>query len=424
MAKKSKKSGWIKALVFIVLGAALVGGIAFSLQQRSRAEAEKKLNARKVKVEMRDIRKELNITGTVLPLSSVAVYSPVSGELRQIFVEEGQRVKNRQPLFSVQQNDEGQNELEARRRDLDKARIDLRASEENIERRKGVRDLFSNADNEKAETEYNQAKLLFDAAKDRLSLLENTLGLDGKAPENAARSNDSRLSLIYVRAPKDAVVTFVNKAVGEEVLATSVAADASDREILTLSDTDTMLVRSRILEADLASVNVGMSAAVKLDAFPDKPYVGRVSRISQQGVADRTGGYTYFVIDIVIAQPDKDVRAQMNASINLIVAERKQVLSLPANAVATLNRHSVVEIVPTRLGKPSYKSLKTGLTTDQYVELADNTFKAGDEVLEIDFSKLDLKALGQGKLGAEETSNKDNSSADDTTKKRSGIGAQ
>jgi hypothetical protein len=94
----------------------------------------------------------------------------------------------------------------------------------------------------------------------------------------------------------------------------------------------------------------------------------------------------------------------MNASIELIVAENKNVLALPANAVATLNGNSVVERPrSSRSEPPRFEKVKTGLVTDLWVELAGEELKEGDPVLEIDFAKLDLKRLAEGKLGEKTT---------------------
>lgn len=355
---------------------------------------------RTVKVTKRDIRKDLLLTGKVLPASSIAVYSPVSGQLRQMMVSEGQRVEEKQILFSVQQDSSAQKELEARQSEVERTRLDLQAAQENLDRRKNVRDLFSQLENEKAENDYDRARLAFEAAKQQLSLLEDALGLAHKKKSIGGKGED-RLSLIYVKAPKSGHVTFLNKAVGESVMATAESAEATGREVLIISDTEKMMVRSRILEADLAVVKTGQPVTIKLDAFPNKGYEGVVSRISQQGVEDKAGGFTYFVTDMVLNAPDRDVRAQMNASIELIVAEVGSVLALPANAVATLNGHSVVELPrQSPSAEAQYKKVQTGLTTDLWVEIKGNSLDDGEAVLEIDFAKLDLKKLSEGKLGS------------------------
>lgn len=399
---KNQKSFFKRPLGLFIMGTLIIASAAFAWNRYNRsAQFTKQQQARTVSVVKRDVRRDLLLTGKVLPSSSIAVYSPVSGQLKQIHVQEGERVNEGQLLFAVLQDSSGQRELEARQAEVQRTRLELQAAEENLDRRRNVRDLFSQAENEKAENDYDRAQLAHTAAKQQLSLLENALGLsnDG-ASKKSKRSGDSRTSVIFIKAPKQGVVTFLNKAVGESVMATAESAEATGREVLIISDTEKMMVRSRILEADLSVVRAGQPVQIKLDAFPQKPYSGTVSRISQQGVEDKTGGYTYFVTDMLIENPDADVRSQMNASIELVVAEKKDVMALPANAVATLGGYSVVELPRESAGAPpKYKAVKTGISTDLWVELTGSELNAGDKVLEIDFAKLDLKKLGEGKLG-------------------------
>ena len=391
-----------KKTLFLLAAAALLllaAGFYFARYNRN-AKFESQQALRTVKVIRRDVRRDLLLTGKVLPASSIAVYSPVSGQLRQILVNEGQSVQENQLLFAVLQDSSGQKELEARQAEVQRTRLEMQAADENLERRKNVRDLFSQSENEKAENDYYRAKLAFDAAKQQLSLLEEALGLGTGKSGVKKKTKDGRLSMIFVKAPKRGLVTFLNKAVGESVMATAESAEATGREVLIISDTEKMMVRSRILESDLAVVKTGQPVRIKLDAFPKKSYEGVVSRISQQGVEDKAGGYTYFVTDILIQKPDLDVRSQMNASIELIVAETKNALALPANAVATLNGNSVVELPRSSQSQtPNFKKVRTGLATDLWVELTGDELKEGEPVLEIDFAKIDLKSLSEGKLG-------------------------
>ena len=402
--KQSRLRKWLKVFIALAVVAGVVGGGVVYLKQRVRKAAQAELDKRKVKVERRDIRKELTLTGKVLPSSSAAVYSPVSGRLKELFVKEGATVKQGINLFSVIQDTSGQRELEAAQTDVDRARLELGVAQQNLESRKSVKDLFSDTENRRAEEEANRRRLDYEAAGQKLDLLRESLGLQGvplptrrQAQKTGTKGDEE--ALIFVKAPKDGVVTFLAKSVGESVLATAESANATGREILTISDLEKMIVRSRILESDLASVKVGMPVKVKLDAYRAKEYAGTLARISQQGVEDTQAGYTYFVTDVVFERPDDDVRSQMNATISLLVAERKNVLALPAVAVATLGGNSVVELPPGEGRQARYRKVQVGLSTESFVEIADPGVKEGDEFLEIDFSKLDLSALSQGKLG-------------------------
>ena len=408
MKKNPSKKKW-KLILFLCAFLGLIAGAGFFLRRQSQNAKIAEIKKKTVKVERKDIRKELVLSGKVLPLSSVAVYSPVSGQIREIFVQEGGAVKHDARLFSVIQDTTGQRELEAAESDYQRAALEMRVSQEAVERRQSVIDLFSDAENSRLEDEASRRKLEFQVAQQRLNLLRESLGLlkgaAGKQNSKRTTTKDGE-SVIFVKAPKAGIVTFINKSVGESVLATTANADASGREVLTISDVEQMIVRSRILESDLALVKINTPVTLKLDAYRDKEYEGVVSRISQQGVEDRNAGYTYFVTDVIFKKPDADVRAQMNSTIRLLVSERKNVLTLPAIAVASLNGNSIVEQLPANGAfsdpKAKYQKVSIGLTTETSVEITDPQVREGEEFLEIDFSKLDLKALAEGKLGEDD----------------------
>jgi multidrug efflux pump subunit AcrA (membrane-fusion protein) len=401
-------------LIIIGIAMGLVGSGVAAVKYRSHKAQQKELDKRKTAIKRTDVRKELVITGKVLPSSSVAVYSPASGQIKQLLVKEGDSVTEGQVLFAVSQDTSGQRELELAESEVAKARLEHRVASEALERRQDVKDLFSDIENQRAQDDFERKRLELNAAEQKLSLLRETLGLDtAKArlagrpstqnDRNSARPNQPQSGqIIFVKAPKSGVVTYIAKSLGESVLASNENADLNGREVIILADLDKMIVRSRILESDLAQVKVGMETDVRLDAYRDRKYIGEVSRISLQGIDDRTAGYTYFVTDIVFKNPDSFVRSQMNATVNLLVAERKNVLVLPANAVASMNGNAVVELPGDSPKSPRYRKITTGLATENLVEVTDSSFAEGDEVLEIDFAKLDLKALSEGKLGIDD----------------------
>lgn len=396
--RKKRNRTWLYALGAVVL---LIGAGAFWLNRQSARAFQEEQRKRIVKAEAHDIRKELVLTGKVMPSGSASVYAPVSGQLTEILVKEGQRVKQGQDLFIVLQDTVGQHDLDARRAEVDKAKLELQNTQENLARRKGVRDLFTEAENRELELNFERRRLEFAAARERLALLETNLGIAGRRRPGAAVAGGT--SKIYVKAPRAGLVTYISKFVGERVFGTVETAEAKGREVLIIADDEKMIVRSRILEADLAAVKLGHAASIKLDAFRDKEYAGTVTRISQQGIEDSTAGYTFFETDIAIEKPDADVRASMNSSIVLVLEEKKGVLSLPTSAVASLNGHSVIELP--REGKGAevkYRQIKTGLANEQYVEVLEDSVKPGDEVLKLDFATLDLTELAKGTLGKAE----------------------
>lgn len=405
-----KRSALLKWLLPL---AALSGlGIAASgfLTSREQERLRQTFREREVVVERRTIRKVLYLTGKVLPASSINVYSPVSGQITAILVKEGDRVAADQPLFSVKQDSTGQKELETRRNDVERARLDLESAEDSLSRIKSVGELFAQTDRDKAEMEYQRKRLEYDAAVERLALLEDSLGLAGGKRRKS--SGGSQLSTIFVQAPRNSFVTLISKSIGDAVIGTTTGNQIAESEVMTLSDVDQMIVRTKVLESDLELVSVGTPVTIRLDAFKSQEYRGKVVRVSQQGIDDKTGGFTYFMADVSIENQDAKVRAQMNASLQLFVAEKANVLAVPVDAVATSGDHSVVERPPAADEKltsdrsPVYREVKAGLSSEDYVEILDGGVKEGERLLRIDYAQIDPKALAEGKINPPKKSRK------------------
>lgn len=118
------------------------------------------------------------------------------------------------------------------------------------------------AENQRLEDESQRRALEYQVAKQKLGLLRETLGLtDQNAPNELEPSDTNSVvkgkqkkgtkdkkweSVIFVQSPKGGIITFVNKTVDESVLATTENAAAVGSEVLTISDIETMIVRSRM----------------------------------------------------------------------------------------------------------------------------------------------------------------------------------
>jgi multidrug efflux pump subunit AcrA (membrane-fusion protein) len=286
------------------------------------------------------------------------------------------------------------------------SKLELGDAEENLTRIKSVGDLFSQTDRDKSEMDYQRKRLEYEAAVERLALLEESLGLRQAPKTKSVQKSRSGLSTIFVTAPRDSYVTLISKSIGDAVLGTTNSSQVSESDVMTLSDVEQMIVRTKVLESDLELLTPGMPVVIRLDALKDKQYSGKLVRISQQGIDDKTGGFTYFMADVSLDDQDAKVRSQMNASLEIFVAQKTGVVALPVDAVATSGKYSVVELPPkederlTPDRTPVYREVKIGLAGDDFVEILDGKVTEGETLLRIDYAKIDPKALAEGKINS------------------------
>ena len=105
--------------------------------------------------------------------------------------------------------------------------------------------------------------------------------------------------------------------------------------IITLTPTGSdFQVEAMIDQADIAQVQVGQNVEITLDAYLDEPSsTGRVSLVALQGTT--TSNVTTFKVTVSVEKASDKLRSGMNANLDIVVAEAKDVLTVPSEAIKT-----------------------------------------------------------------------------------------
>jgi len=116
------------------------------------------------------------------------------------------------------------------------------------------------------------------------------------------------------------------------------------------------------------------AAVIKVDAFPDRNFNGKVYRVSP--VVDARSRNT--VVEVLVDNADARLKSGMFAEVRLIVASRGAALSVPAGAVVSQDGGEFV-FVPADGGLAARKPVKTGIRTSEYTQVSG--LKEGSEVI-------------------------------------------
>jgi HlyD family secretion protein len=160
-----------------------------------------------------------------------------------------------------------------------------------------------------------------------------------KAAEAAIVSARARVRVIEeslentnVRAPFDGVVIKKRAEVGETVSPFGVAGQAS-REggaIATIADLHELEVQTEVAETSVAKLARGLPASVKLQAYPDVEFQGRVREIFPS--ADRAKAIVE--VRVTILNPTPDVKPELTASVTFQQPQQARTASTTDNAPA------------------------------------------------------------------------------------------
>jgi membrane fusion protein, heavy metal efflux system len=201
---------------------------------------------------------QLNATGTVSPdiSRSVPVISIAAGRVVEVDARLGDTVKKGQILLRVQSAD-----MSAAFSDYRKAVADEKLARIQFERAKLLYDkgAISLNDFQTAEDVENKAQVDVENTTERLRVLGGSV--------------DHPAAIVDIRAPISGVIT------DQQVTNAAGVAGLGSPNPFTISDLSNVWILCDVYENDLASVHIGETADIRLNAYPDKVFTGRISNV-------------------------------------------------------------------------------------------------------------------------------------------------
>jgi len=254
-------------------------------------------------------------SGIVEPLASVEVKSKASGEVLELlvdtgdYVEEGQlmvRIDPRTVRNRVAQADAQLKAAEARR--------DIWQTQRDRAETLVARGTLTQTDLEQAALELANAEAQVVSARVEL--------------ENARIALDDT----DIRAPITGTV--ISKPVEKGQVISSPTQDfAGGTLLMTMADLASVQIRALVDETDIGKIAPGMPSKVTVAAYPNQPFRGEVVKIEPQAVLEQN--VTMFAVLVSIRNPDGLLKPGMNAEVDVSVARREDVLTVPVMALRT-----------------------------------------------------------------------------------------
>src|SRR5580704_2886671 len=201
---------------------------------------------------------QLVATGVVSPdvARTVPVISIATGRVVEVKARFGDTVKKGQLLMRVQSAD-----IAAAFSDYRKAQADEKLAAVRLERAKLLyeKGAFSLNDYQTAEDVENKAQVDVETAAERLRVLGSPL--------------DHPSGIVEVYAPVSGVIT------DQQVTNAAGVAGLGSPNPFTISDLSYVWILCDVYENDLPNVHVGETAEIRLNAYPDKEFTGRISNV-------------------------------------------------------------------------------------------------------------------------------------------------
>ncbi len=248
-------------------------------------------------IKPRDLSRSVRVSGNVEPLRYVTIASQMSGTIRDITVEEGNRINQGQVV----------------------ATLDVSEQRAELERATALR--------VRAQAEYERTKELFE--RDLVSRAE----YDNARAELSVTESDeklwrTRVDFGQIRSPKNAVVTRRYAEVGDAV--------GTNDAVFQITDMSMLVVRVGVSELDAVHLKSGDDVDIRIDAFPDTDFTGTIRRIFP-GIEEDSRLVT---VEVLLGNIPGGtfVRPGNLARLTFTVDQREDVIAVPSESLLASTR--------------------------------------------------------------------------------------
>ncbi len=188
---------------------------------------------------------------------------------------------------------------------------------------------------------------------------------------------DTNIGDTVIRAPFAGLITQRYASVGAFVTPTTSASSttsATSTSIVALASN--LEVLAKVPEIDIGQIKPGQAVEVKVDAFPEQTFKGRVRLISPEAVVERD--VTAFQVRIQLLSGREKLKSGMNADLSFLGNQLKSAMLLPTVAIVT-KRGKTGVLVPDSKKQPQFKPVTIGTTLNNQTQITEGV-QPGEQV--------------------------------------------
>jgi HlyD family secretion protein len=356
---------------------------AAGASQLPRLTRKKPVTVKTVRVERARVRDVVtsSAAGEVVAKEHATVRCELSARVTAVKHQSGDRVNKGEVIISLDASD-----LEAR---LAQARATLEAQSAQLgqaDARAGLARRAADRARVLADKGAGTAQLAEDAEAEARAAIEAVRAAKGALGQSEAALRVAQVARgkAYITAPFDGLIIDEHVNVGDELM--------PGTAIFEIIDDTRLHVEATVDEADASRVQLGQSATLNLDALPGQVVEAKVSKVGPAVRKDLKGART-LPVEAEVVDVKKAVaaglRAGMSANVEVIVAEKPDVLSLPTNVIVGRGVKRTVFYVDGDHAR--VRQVEIGVSNWDRTELTGG-LKVGDEVV----ATLNSKELDDG----------------------------
>jgi HlyD family secretion protein len=359
VSKKKKIAIWIAVIVIVLAGLkSCFGGKAKSTGDP--------ITVRLETVEPGQLQEYVSAPGQIEPKTKVEIIARVSASIQELPFKEGDRVKagdivvrlDSKEYESRLKNAEASLKAQLAQIEVTKAQINsrkaalkgtaasLEQAKKDLQRQKQLLEThdISQSAFEQAQQKNDEMLSQFESSSEQIKADEMGLVVAGHNLDSQnAQIDEAKEAIEYtiMHSPIDGVITRINNEVGEMVTGSM---NYSGSLIMTIADLSKMLLVARVDEADVGKVHVGQETNIRVKAFWDHPYHGKVGYIalvdgepgnSRNFNNNGSSSINFYRTEILIEGDVSKLYTGLTADVDIFTNAYTGVLKVPSQAVLT-----------------------------------------------------------------------------------------
>jgi macrolide-specific efflux system membrane fusion protein len=328
-AQRRAHGGWLKRhrRLGLIAGAAILAGSAFLLFVAPKLLGDGGHKYVTATVTRGDIENTVTAVGNVQPKNYVDVGAQVSGQIKTLKVNIGDKVKKGDLLAEIDA------QVQAARVESDKdnltslqAQLVQQQAQLVLKKAQYERQVRLDKDNATSKDNLQSAKAAYDSQVAQIDVLQAQIN----QAQSSLHADQVTLSYATIVAPMDGTVVSLPARLGQTLISIQQAPT-----ILRIADLSLMQILTQVSEADVAKLKVGMPAYFTTLGNPDRRYTSTLEQI--QPTPETVNNVILYDVLSDVPNTDGSLMTQMTAQSFFVTASAKNVLMVPVAAVQPLS---------------------------------------------------------------------------------------
>lgn len=346
-------------------------------------------------VESQTITESVSANGKIQPETEIKISPDVSGEIIELYVEEGGTVREGQ-LLAVIKPDTYEQALNRAQASLSSSRAMLAQSQARFIENELAFSRSQKLYNEQtiSESEYESAEAAYKVAEAEVRSAEFSI----QSAEASVAEAQEELTKTKIYAPMNGTVSRLNVEKGERVVGTNMY---EGTEMMVIANLNQMEVKVEVNENDIVKVSKNDTALVEVDAYLNRKFKGIITEIANSAstVGASTDQVTSFDVKVLLLRSSYEdlidsatlnihpFRPGMSATVDILTETRENVISIPIQAVTTrvkeddnLSEEKEEIVFVLKDNRAWERQVVTGIQDNMNIEILSG-LSAGEEII-------------------------------------------